>query len=123
MLGELRSSEPVFFSPAVGSWIVTRHETIKAVLRDRQRFSASIASDPLTPLCPHARQLATDAKFHVPPLLVNNDPPTHERYRAFFGAPLSRQRLLSLRPFVERVVDEHRTGWPRAQNPPTSSPR
>lgn len=107
LLGELRGTEPVFFSPVVGSWIVTRFETIKAVLRDTQRFSASIASDPLTPLCPHARQMAQDAGFNVPPLLVNNDPPSHAHYRAFFGAPLSRQRLLSLRPFVEQVIDEH----------------
>ena len=107
LLGDLRGTEPVFFSPAVGSWIVTRYATIKAVLRDVQRFSASIASDPLTPLCPHARQMAKDAAFNVPPLLVNNDPPTHERYRAFFGAPLARQRLQSLRPFVEQVIDEH----------------
>lgn len=106
-LAELRGTEPVFFSPAVGSWVVTRFETIKAILRDNKRFSSSITSDPLTPLCPHARQMAQDAGFNVPPLLVNNDPPTHERYRAFFGAPLARERLQSLRPFVEQFVDEH----------------
>lgn len=106
-LGELRGSEPVFFSPVVGSWVVTRFETIKTILRDNKRFSSSITSDPLTPLCPHARQMATDAGFNVPPLLVNNDPPTHERYRAFFGAPLARERLQSLRSFVEQFVDEH----------------
>jgi cytochrome P450 len=106
-LQELRSSEPVFYSPDLGSWIVTRYETIKTILRDPQRFSASIVSDPLTPLCPHARQMAKDSGFHVPPLLVNNDPPTHPRYRAFFGAPLSRTRLQSLHPFVEKAVAEH----------------
>lgn len=107
LLAELRSTEPVFFSPVVGSWIVTRFETIKSILRDNKRFSSSITSDPLTPLCPHARQMAQDAGFNVPPLLVNNDPPTHERFRAFFGAPLTRERLQSFRPAVERFVDEH----------------
>ncbi|KLN52798.1 hypothetical protein [Variovorax paradoxus] len=57
--------------------MVTRFETVKAVLRDTKRFSAKIASDPLTPLCPHARGIIEDAKFDVPPMLVNNDPPTH----------------------------------------------
>jgi len=107
LLAELRGTEPVFFSPVVGSWVVTRFETIKTILRDNKRFSSSITSDPLTPLCPYARQMATDAGFNVPPLLVNNDPPTHERYRAFFSAPLARERLQSLRPFVEQFVDEH----------------
>jgi cytochrome P450 len=104
-LAELRSSEPVFFSPAIGSWVVTRFETVKAVLRDVKRFSARIASDPLTPLCPHARGIIAAADFDVPPMLVNNDPPTHTHYRAFFGAPLTRERLQALRPFTERTVD------------------
>lgn len=104
-LAELRGSEPVFFSPAIGSWVVTRFDTVKAVLRDTQRFSAKIASDPLTPLCPHARGIIADAGFDVPPLLVNNDPPSHTHYRAFFGAPLTRERLQALKPFTERTAD------------------
>lgn len=107
VLNELRESEPVFFSPEIGSWVVTRFETVKAVLRDTQRFSALIASDPLTPLCPHARNIITEAKFDVPPMLVNNDPPSHTKYRSFFGAPLTRERLQSLKPFTERTVDSY----------------
>ena len=56
-LAALRGSEPVFFSPELGSWVVTRHETIKAMLRDVKRYLALIVSDPLKPLCPHAREL------------------------------------------------------------------
>src|SRR5436305_8142998 len=88
-LAELRSSEAVFFSPKIGSWVVTRFETVKAVLRDTQRFSAMIASDPLTPLCPHARNIIAESDFDVPPMLVNNDPPSHTKYREFFGASLT----------------------------------
>ena len=106
-LAQLRSSEPVFFSPAIGSWVVTRFETVKAVLRDTQRFSAMIASDPLTPLCPHARNIIAESEFDVPPMLVNNDPPSHTKYREFFGAPLSRERLHSLKPFTESTVDSY----------------
>lgn len=105
ILAELRKSEPVFFSPRIGSWVVTRFETVKAVLRDVQRYSAMIASDPLTPLCPHARAVIAESDFNVPPLLVNNDPPSHTRYRAFFGAPLQRERLQALRPFIQETVD------------------
>lgn len=107
LLAQLRASEPVFFSPSLGSWVVTRHATVRAVLRDSRRFSARIVSDPLTPLCPHARAVIADAGFHVPPLLVNNDPPSHTRHRAFFAEPLTRERILTLRPFIERTVDAH----------------
>lgn len=106
-LADLRASEPVFFSPAIGSWVVTRFETIKAILRDTQRFSAKLVSDPLKPLCPHARAIIADSGFNVPPLLVNNDPPSHTHYRAFFGAPLTRERIAALRPFVEETVDSY----------------
>lgn len=106
-LNALRESEPVFFSPEIGSWIVTRFDTVKAVLRDTQRFSAMIASDPLKPLCPHARNIIVESGFDVPPMLVNNDPPSHTKYRDFFGAPLARERLQALKPFTESTVDTY----------------
>ena len=114
ILAELRGNEPVFFSPKIGSWVVTRFETVKSVLRDTQRYSAMIASDPLTPLCPHARAIIANSGFNVPPLLVNNDPPSHTHYRAFFGAPLQRERIHGLKPFIEATVsayiDQFETG-------------
>jgi cytochrome P450 len=109
LLAQLREAEPVFFSPAVGSWIVTRFDTVKTVLRDTARYSAMIASDPLTPLCPHARGIIAGSGFDVPPMLVNNDPPSHPRYRAFFGAPLQRERLQALRPFIDKTVEAYVT--------------
>lgn len=106
-LAQLRSEEPVFYSPSIRCWVVTRHETVMKVLRDPARFSALIASDPLTPLCPHARQMIAESGFNVPPMLVNNDPPSHTRYRAFFGAPLTRGRFESLAPFIRETVEAH----------------
>ncbi len=106
-LADLRATEPVFFSPEIGSWVVTRFDTVKAILRDTKRYSAMLASDPLTLLCPRARQIITDSDFNVPPLLVNNDPPSHPHYRAFFGASLQRERLQALQPFIQATVDEY----------------
>jgi cytochrome P450 len=83
---------------------VTRHETIKGILRDIKRYSALIVSDPLKPLCPHARNMIAKSDFNVPPMLVNNDPPSHTRYRKFFAEPLQRPRMLALEPFVRQTV-------------------
>lgn len=116
-LAQLRESEPVFFSPEIGFWVVTRFETVKAVLRDTQRYSAMIASDPLTPLCPHARGIIAGSEFNVPPLLVNNDPPSHGKYRSFFGAPLQRERLQALKPFIAETVEEHVTRMAAGPSP------
>lgn len=104
LMAELQAAEPVFYSPVVDSWIVTRYATVRAVLRDTDRFSPRIVSDPLTPLCPHARDIIVNSEFDVPGLLVNNDSPTHPHCRKFFGEPLKPQRLASLRPFIEQTV-------------------
>ncbi|MFC0306098.1 cytochrome P450 [Rhizorhabdus histidinilytica] len=103
-LAEFQRSEPIFYSPVLDSWIVTRYATVRAVLRDTDRFSPRIVSDPLTPLCPHARDIIVNSEFDVPGLLVNNDSPSHPHCRKFFGEPLKPQRLASLRPFIEKTV-------------------
>ena len=44
-----RQSEPVFYSPELDYWVVTRYEDIKAIFSDVKTFSASIASPPSSP--------------------------------------------------------------------------
>ncbi len=106
-LAELQRSEPVFYAPSIESWVVTRFATVRSVLADTKRFSAKIASDPLTPLCPHAREMIAQSEFDVPGLLVNNDPPQHTGCRKFFGEPLKPHRLSQLRPFIASTVDSY----------------
>jgi cytochrome P450 len=105
ILRTLRDREPVFFSPVVNSWVVTRFATIRSILADPKRFSVSIASDPLVPLCPEARQLIAGSDFDVPALLVNNGTGSHPKCRRFFGEPLKPQHLARLRGFIETTVD------------------
>jgi cytochrome P450 len=104
-LRELQKDEPVFFAPAINSWIVTRYDTVRSVLQDAKRFSASITSDPLTPLCPQARRMIVESDFDVPALLVNNSTDSHPRCRKFFGEPLKPQRLKQLHSFIEDTTD------------------
>ena len=44
-----RAKEPVFYSPRLGYWVVTRYEDVKAVFRDNITFSPSIALEKVTP--------------------------------------------------------------------------
>src|SRR5688572_15078742 len=44
-----RDEEPVFWSPELGYWVVTRYDDIKAVFRDPHTFSPSIALEKITP--------------------------------------------------------------------------
>lgn len=104
VLRGLRESEPIFYSTQLQGWIVTRHESIRSVMRDANRFSSTITSDPLKPMCPMARKVLQDASFNVPSLLVNNDPPDHTRVKSFMAAPFQLTRLKSLEPFLRETV-------------------
>jgi cytochrome P450 len=44
-----REQEPVFYSPKLGYWVVTRYDDIKAIFRDNQTFSPSIALEKSPP--------------------------------------------------------------------------
>lgn len=50
-----REDEPVFYSPELGYWVITRYEDIKSVFRDNILFSPSIALEKITPAPPEAR--------------------------------------------------------------------
>ena len=103
-LVKARAADPVFYAPAIDSWVVTRYATVRDVLRDSVRFSPRIVSDPLVPLCPKAREIIVQSEFDVPGLLVNNDTPSHPHCRKFFGEPLKPSHLATLRPFIEQTV-------------------
>jgi cytochrome P450 len=107
VLSELQRIQPTFYSRELSTWVVTRHESVRAVLRDPKQFSARIASDPLRALCPAARSIIQDSSFDVPRLLVNNDPPAHTRLRRFMATPLRPERFQSLEGYVREVVDLH----------------
>ncbi len=106
-LKALRESEPVFYSPLLKGWVVTRHTTIREIMRDADRYSSLISSDPLKPMCPKAREVLKEANFNVPGLLVNNDPPDHTRIRRFAAAPFKHARVRSLEPFSRRTTREY----------------
>ncbi len=57
-----REQEPIFYSPVLGYWIVTRYDDIKAIFRDNLTFSPSIALEKITPTAPDTHPM-TYKKF------------------------------------------------------------
>jgi cytochrome P450 len=106
-LADARRDRPVFHDPGLDCWVVTRYETVRDVFRDPARFSATVASDALVPLCADAVEVLQAGGVRIPPLLVNNDPPDHQVQRAFLGAPFARRRIAALAPMVRAVVADH----------------
>ena len=78
-----REQEPVFFSPQLGYWVVSRYEDVKAVFRDNVTFSPSIALERVVPPSQEAMETLKRYNYQMNRTLVNEDEPAHmERRRA-----------------------------------------
>ena len=91
-----RAKEPVFFSPELGYWVVTRYDDIKEVFRDHRRFSPSNALEKITPPTAAVQQVLASYDYAMNRTLVNEDEPAH----------MARRRLL-IDPFTPEAVREH----------------
>lgn len=89
----------------LGMWVVTRHDDVSAVLKDR-RFSASLIPNLVN------RQLAGH-KLACPEIvrlgeksIVFTDAPDHGRLRQLTNAAFNRKTIEALRPSIEATVGE-----------------
>jgi cytochrome P450/ferredoxin-NADP reductase len=102
-----RAQAPVFYSPKLGYWVISRYDEVKAVFRDNVTFSPCIALEKITPFMPEAE--ATLAKHHyaMRRTLVNEDEPAHmERRRALMHSFLP-EELAHHEPMVRRLAREY----------------
>ena len=102
-----REQEPVFFSPQLGYWVVTRYEDVKAVFRDNLLFSPSIALEKITPATPEVMSILQRYGFAMNRTMVNEDEPDHmERRRLLMDAFLP-ERLITLEPMVRNLARQY----------------
>jgi hypothetical protein len=99
-----RQAEPVFYSPELDHWVVTRYEDIKAIFADPKTFSASIAQTPIKPLAAHVVQMLQTGGLRARPVMSNADPPDHTRIRKFTWQAFTPKRIAQLEPEVRRLV-------------------
>ena len=99
-----REEEPVFYSPELGYWIVTRYADVKAVFRDHSLFSPAIALEKITPAGPEVTAILQRYGFAMSRTMVNEDEPDHmERRRLLMDAFLP-ERLAAFEPMVRTLA-------------------
>ena len=101
----LRADGAAHYSEQLDMWVVTGHDDAGRVLADTERFSASIAQEPLLPFGPTAARVLADGFGYVP-VMTNLDPPEHARIRRHNLTAFSTRRVAGLEPFVRRVTGE-----------------
>jgi cytochrome P450 len=106
-LNELREAAPLFWEPELGRWFVTRHEDVRACLRDRR-------------LGRNFRHLMTPDEIGVPPLdprwqafwdverwsLLWIEPPEHTRMRKLVAAAFTPRAVEELRKPARELAEE-----------------
>jgi len=100
-LAGLREESPVFYSPVLDMWIVTRHADIDAIFRDHKTFSATVVQDPIYPPADEARAVLAAGGFRPTPTMSNVDPPKHTRIRRHNMRSFSARRIAALEPRIQ----------------------
>ncbi|CAM2150797.1 cytochrome P450/oxidoreductase [Paraburkholderia tropica] len=102
-----REQEPVFYSPQLGYWVVTRYDDIKAIFRDNLTFSPSIALEKITPTGPEANAVLASYGYAMNRTLVNEDEPAHMPRRRALMEPFTPEHLKHHEPMVRRLTREY----------------
>ncbi|GAB7042360.1 MULTISPECIES: cytochrome P450 [Catenuloplanes] len=106
---EARRREPVFYSPRVDAWLVTRFADVEAVLKDWAGFSSVNSLRPVRPLHPATSAVLAEG-FPQRPDHVTSDGEVHRRLRLPYTRHLTAPgRIRGLEPGVrtwaETLVD------------------
>jgi cytochrome P450 len=119
LFDDIRRDEPVYFSPSLGAWVITRYEDCLQILHDPVAWStqmhtgprplnvimgdrmAELASDPAT------AGLVADSTAVIArgPVLASADPPIHVRQRKLVNGAFRPSRLRTLESLVREVAD------------------
>ncbi|MES2759099.1 MAG: cytochrome P450/oxidoreductase [Pseudomonadota bacterium] len=102
-----REQEPVFYSPKLGYWVVTRYDDIKAIFRDNLTFSPSIALEKITPTGDEANAVLGSYNYAMNRTLVNEDEPAHMARRRVLMEPFTPEALKHHEPMVRQLTREY----------------
>lgn len=90
---------PIFFSPTLKAWVVTRLAEVKKVLRDGQTYCSSNVLRPLSPFSLRVVPVLARGYSLEPPLLVL-DGEQHRSQRQPWADGLSADRLAAVEPYI-----------------------
>ena len=99
-----RDQEPVFYSPKLGYWVVSRYEHVKAIFRDSIIFSPANVLEKVTPNAPEADAVLARYEYGMDRTLVNEDEPTHMERRRSLMHSFVPEELAHHEPMVRRLT-------------------
>jgi cytochrome P450 len=101
VLAEAREERPVFYSPLLNMWVVTRYDDLVGIVSDWKGFSQSAAR--LLPVPAHLRDRITEDWFEE--AFMNADPPIHTVARKVVNSGFTRSRILAAEQEIAAIAD------------------
>ncbi len=104
LLAQARRQQPVFYSPDIDYWVITRYDDIKAIFRDHETYTAANTITPIVPFSDAVKQMLADGDYSPEPVLSNNVPPSHTRIRALVNRLFTPRRMKSFAPAIRDIA-------------------
>jgi cytochrome P450 len=100
-----RQEQPVFFSPVMNAWVVTRHEDLKVVMKNTEVFSSAGSFSFGSLVSPEALRVLGGLDHPIYAYsLVNVDPPNHTRFRNTFQRAFTPRQVSILEPQIRELI-------------------
>jgi cytochrome P450 len=94
-----RREAPIFFSPKLDAWVVTRLTDVKKVLRDGRTFSSANTLRPFSPLSPSVFAVLAQG-YPATDLMITLDGEEHQWWRTPTAACLSQERVNATEQYI-----------------------
>jgi cytochrome P450 len=107
MLRRLREEEPVYWSDAIGGWLLTRYDDILVSFKQTEHFSNENRLGKAVEYLPPEKR-ANFKRFedhYATKGLLHSDPPDHTRLRALVTKEFTVTIVEKMRPRIQQVVD------------------
>jgi cytochrome P450 len=102
----LRDEAPVWFDPKLKGFVVTRHDDVKAILSDTERFNNSRTGDLRSRVRPEVLKLYEDKGWVPAPTLAGRDDPEHRQMRGLFDHAFRPSRIRQLEPQIDQIAGQ-----------------
>lgn len=99
-----RAQAPVFYSPEIDYWVVTRYDDMRGIFRDPVTFSSENTQAPYKPRPAEVPQILEAGGFSVVSGLSGKQPPDHTRLRGFIKQAFTPRRVASLEPEIRAIA-------------------
>lgn len=104
---KFRATEPVFYSEALGGWVLLRYQEIDEVLRNHEIYSSKgRVLYLLQKLEPEVQQKLPLLQSHFAYGLAHSDAPEHRRLRTLLAQAFTPRFVNGFKPHITKVVNQ-----------------